>query len=376
MNRIAIVTQYHNSRNYGGTLQAYALCRVLNEMGADCEQLSYHIEHYQKNNQLKANGVRRIVKALLNQIKKKSIIHRAELFDDFLDRIPHSKRVYNDENIKEAIENYDTFITGSDQVWNMDWFHGPYFLDFVPNEKKKYSYAASMGGCSLDNEDKEYLRNVLSGYVDISVRENETVTLLEGIINRDVSLVLDPTLLLSSSEWDSVSPERIIREKYAFCYFLGNDLGIRKIAREYAKRNDLQLISISHLQNKTEKNDLFFGDKQINDATPLDFVSLVRDAEIVFTDSFHASVFSCIFQKQFFVFGRAGFPLMANRIRSLCDLFEAGTHFCDVEDKRTIKYIESAPCLLYDSKEKFNYYLKFSKEYLQRIIGKNGEKSN
>lgn len=84
MNRIAIVTQYHNSRNYGGTLQAYALCRVLNEMGADCEQLSYHIEHYQKNNQSKANGVRRIVKALLNQIKKKSIIHRAELFDDFL----------------------------------------------------------------------------------------------------------------------------------------------------------------------------------------------------------------------------------------------------------------------------------------------------
>lgn len=378
MSRIAIITQYYNSRNYGGTLQAYALCRSIENAGVKCEQLSYSISHFEKNANARNNRhlIKDFVRVGLNSLTKKELSKRALAFDAFLAQIPHSSKVYKDNNIHEASNDYDIFITGSDQVWNLDWFHAPYFLDFVPKEKKKYSYAASMGGCSIDEKERRYLQTALNDYDDISVREKQTANILSEIISKDVKYVLDPTLLLSEKEWNKVSPERIIKDKYIFCYFLGSDVELRRIAKRVAQDYNLKLVSIPHLQNKTEFHDLLFGDIRLTDASPLDFVSLVRDAEFVLTDSFHATLFSCIFKKQFFVFDRAGYPLMSERIESLCELFSARSHFCRTEEMRTYSYIESTSNLSFDQLDKYKELLHVSKNYLYRIIGRNDEETD
>lgn len=263
----------------------------------------------------------------------------------------------------------DAFITGSDQVWNLTWYVPAYFLDFVPSEKTKISYAASIGMKSLDDEQKQIFKNSLKDYQAVSVREEASTEMLKEISPHTPQYVLDPTLLLSAQEWDEISAERVIEEKYVFCYFLGDDRRERKIAEKYARKRGLKIVTFPHIANKVVRSDFHFGDIRMFDATPEQFISLIKHAEYVFTDSFHATVFSNIYHKEYFVFERAGRKGMGSRIYSLTGLFESEERFCDTAKKARLKYIENLPKLDYSREfPHFEEMKEKSMDYLKRNL--------
>ena len=333
--RVGIICLYYKNHNYGGLLQAYALTNYLNSHGVDCEQISWDFMDGLKrdrNETTSYKSIGRIVKtfiiSLIEHVNKKNQSKRMIAFERFEKIIPHSSKVYTRDNIEESITEYDCFITGSDQVWNMSRYNPEQFLCFVPTSRVKLSYAASMPDLKLTKEQKKIVCDHLKTFDAVSVREKITAEKLNEWSEKKVEWVLDPTLLLTALEWEKVARPYEIKDDYIFCYFLGGRKDIRHIAEEFAKKIGFKIATFSHL-GCTNVSDVMFGDYKIYDAAPDEFLSLIKNAKYVLTDSFHATVFSYIFKKKFFVFSRAGQENTDSRITSLLEVFDEPERFCN-----------------------------------------------
>lgn len=375
MKKVGIITHYYKSKNYGGVLQAYALVEFLKSKGFDAQQLCYKRTPSKSSEAVKLRNFKR---ALISAIAQKFLIipikkgldKRNQSFDDFTQSIPHSKKVYTDKNIYESTHEYDAFITGSDQVWNPIYYSPSFFLEFADG-KNRISYAASIAHGNLSDNDKQIFKNHLKKFKAISLREND-VDLISSLTSVPVTWVIDPTMLLTSNEWDKVSSPRLIKEKYLFCYFLGRNDIQRKVATEFAKKHHLKVVTIPHLMGMFERSDAFFGDIKVLDASPADFISLIKHAEYVFADSFHATAFSNIYNKQYFVFHRSGFKGMASRIYSICELFGTQSRFLDTPEKTTLLHIEETLNKekgASSNKEKFAKKKALSEKFLLDALG-------
>lgn len=374
MNKIAIVTHYYKSQNYGGNFQSFALCYLLDKLGHIAEQLSYlywdDIVQNQKNRDL--SGKETLRNLFLNKqyqkllkypiyyfpIKIKHAINRLllkrykkYLNDVFREKeksfftfnqkiIPHSQEVYSSQNIKESITKYDVFITGSDQVWNTTWYTPVFFLDFVPSNKVKFSYAASISKDILNDNEREIFRKSLADFKAVSVREKQAVDLIRELSPVPPQLVLDPTLLLNEEDWNKICAPRITNYDYILCYFLGGNKKERRVAKQIAKKKHLKIVSVP-LTSTILYSDLKFGDIILPTASPEEFISLIKYATYVFTDSFHAVVFSYIYKRQYFVFNRDSKGSMNSRILNIIELFNSQDRFCNGKDKENLKYISS-----------------------------------
>ena len=381
MKTIGIITHYHENLNYGGNFQAYALCEFLSQNDFQAEQLSFPIkiksliEHPTLSlwKKMKKKGLKAVFNKIIRRLEAKKkqkieqeiIKQKRKAFYKFNQEIiPHSQTVYGNETIQNAANDYDVFITGSDQVWNLNWYNSAYFLDFASSNKIKLSYAASMAMDSLTDSHKKLIAEHLKDFKAVSVREKNAVDLLQGTFSGEIQQVLDPTLLLSKSEWEAVKEEYPIEGKYIFCYFLGNNAKERKLAEDFAKKHNLKLIAIAngyddikYFKNSPDCQVLF-------DISPQQFLSLVENAEYVFTDSFHAVVFSFIYQKQYFVFNRSKNGEMSSRITSILELFKAELRFC-TGDKEQLSYLEALPDIDYTQKlEAFEDMKERSKKFL------------
>lgn len=373
--KVGILTHYYDSQNFGGNLQAYALCRALNALGADAEHISFPISQKKDSipvcetsasdekeplykRVLRKNVVkivkRRLERRLFKQWSRKQerkfnvSERRKAAFENFNKaQIPHSNRVYYSNDIRECVNDYDLFITGSDQVWNLKWYFKAFFLDFVPSDKKKISYAASISLPTLSDDQRLVFKSSLKDFDAISVREKSGIELIKDLSPVPVVETLDPTLLLSKDDWDAVASDRLIDGGYIFCYFIGEDKNSRKLSRKFAKTNKLRLVTVPHAGVRLKYEDKGFGDIQLYDATPNDFISLIKHARYVLTDSFHAVVFSYIYQKQFFVFNRNSNGEMNARITDICELFGTQDRYCPSTDRMNIKYMNSLPPIDY-----------------------------
>ena len=385
MKRIGIITHYHKSTNSGGNLQAYALCEILLAQGCNVEQVSYLGKQISKSTfkRVFSGGLTsffqkcvRYGKKLLcfpfvrAESKKLNLYSRRQsAFAHFNGNIiPHSDKVYRDTDIADCLTNYDCFITGSDQVWNVDGYDSVYFLDFVPSDKIKMSYAASIARDGLTDEQKEIFRKSLADYKAVSVREKSAEKLLEGLSPVGVQTVLDPTLLLAKEDWDKVCADRVIEDAYVFCYFLGDNRKERQIAKKFAGEKGLKLVALPHTAGIKLK-DRKFGDERLYDVSPEQFLSLIKHAAYVFTDSFHAVVFSNIYQKQYFVFNRSKRGEMSSRIVDVTGLFDQQDRFCAGKEREKLSYITSLADIDY-TKEKpiFEQRKKESIEFLKKNL--------
>ena len=273
-----------------------------------------------------------------------------------LSTFPHSQEVYTPKTIRKALTQYDAFITGSDQVWNPIWYFPPFFLDFVPANMPKLSYAASIGQSQLPAAIRQRYQAHLKDFIGVSVREEDAVTLLGG----KAQWVLDPTMLLTKEQWLEVTEPSPIEAPYAFCYFLGNDLEMRNAAAAYAKAKGLTLVTIPNATGLRHSNDENFGQIRLPDPSPEAFLGLIQKADMIFTDSFHATVFSLIFGRQFATFPRVGHG--SSRITTLLQLFDAQSHFSPV-------CLEQLSPVCYDAPA-FHQALQHSRDYLQTTLEK------
>jgi hypothetical protein len=331
--QIGIITHFHKSANYGGVLQSLALCKFLNDEGFLSEQILF-------DSSINSTSNKKTIKHKIASGLQKIILNkRYRRFDIFRNNIPNSIKVFDYMNISETNNRYDTFITGSDQVWNFKWFNEEYFLSFVDKKKEKISYAASLGSDYLDDSNIEYLKEQIADYKAISLREPGMIPKLEEVLNRKVSLTVDPTLLISNEYWNELASPRLINKKYLFCYFLGADINVKKTAIEYAKKQNLTVVNIPFSNNRLNIYDILLSNNKIYSADPSDFLSLIKHADMVFTDSFHAVIFSNIFKKNFIAFSRMSDSSMDNRMRNIVDLFDCKSHFVEKVDNTNYNHI-------------------------------------
>ncbi|MBP7508933.1 MAG: polysaccharide pyruvyl transferase family protein [Prolixibacteraceae bacterium] len=338
--KIGIITMYYNSVNYGGLLQAFALCAVLKKYGYDAEQISYNnkegfvkrfakrlLKHHDKNTNESVSEYRRIIK-----LREAAIKTQAEHI------IPHSNTVYSNSTIYRTNNIYTAFIAGSDQIWNSPSVG--YFLNFVNGNNKRIAYAASIGKKQIEERLEEKYKSAFEKFNSISVREESTKKIVQRYTDKNVFVVFDPVLLVEKEEWNEIREDSGINEDYLFCYFLGSDDRLRKLAVEFANNERLKIVSFPHL-NGYVKNDVAFGDYQVFDGNLGVFIDCIARAKCVFTDSFHATVFSSLYNVPFVSFSRKGKEQMDGRITDYLDLIGNRKRFCHDERDFSLAHILS-----------------------------------
>jgi hypothetical protein len=195
------------------------------------------------------------------------------------------------------------------------------------------------------------------------------VDIIQPLTNLPVEQVLDPTLLLKKEQWDDICAERMVEDKYLFCFFLGYNPQARKLAKAYARKHGLKIVTIPHASSLYVSGGSTWGDVRVWDASPAEFLSLVKHADCVFTDSFHACAFSSVYEKNFFVVQRTGHAGMSGRIYSLLALLGCESHFCDTEEKLNLTYLESLEPVSYaEPKAELETLREKSFAYLRRNL--------
>lgn len=310
MKKIGILT-FHNADNLGAVLQAYALQTAVKEnCNLESEIIDYRCEHIEKSRfpTSRKSGIKGFIKYLC--LKFYYSLKRSS-FDGFRRRyLKVSKNRYHKENVKECDTRYDGYVVGSDQVWNLECTDSDltYYLDFT--HKPKWSYAASFGNYEISAKDNK-LNTLLTEFKKLSVREITGINKLKELGIDDARVDLDPVFLLKKERWEEIIPDRIIKKKYVFVYMIIEDSTIISKAMEFAKNNDCKIIS--------NKQSIEF----ITHNRPDAFLSWIRNAEVVFTNSFHGAALSILFNKKAVISNYLPDGRINERINDLIKLLHA-----------------------------------------------------
>lgn len=297
--KVGIVT-FHTALNYGAILQTYALQKFLKNNGIENVVINYDCPFIKKCYSPFFISNKKIINSLVRGfLFKNKITKKRKNFNYFLKKYINLSCRYGSVNeMVKDINNYKYFIAGSDQVWspisaNFDDF---YFLPFA-NDYQKFSYAASLGTSILTENEKTELKQRLKGFTSISVREESAKKILKDITGNDnIEVHVDPTLLLSKNDWKELTNDNVSNDKYLLIFNVEKQINDIEFAKELAKQKNLKLKYINDRTLIKDKNIEY-----IEAPTPSDFINLFANAEIVVTNSFHGTVFSIIFEKEFYV---------------------------------------------------------------------------
>lgn len=366
--KVSIIT-LHRAENYGSVLQAYALQKKIEELGCEAEILDYHPERYTNVGKLrrlkdKSTKLRNPILLLLAKILiYPSYIRKNRRFNMFIEKYLHLSVLSfatNDEARRMKFDA-DIYCTGSDQVWNSHWNEGVekvLYLDFVPKEKMCFSYAASIGLSSIDSNEKMEIRQLLDKYEYISVREDSGVEIIKDLGRPDVVQTLDPTLLLDKKEWMEIADNYQSHSPYILTYNLHHDSRIDKYADMLAKKYGLKVRNISYNWHDIVRKGHLDWCPNVER-----FLSLIKNAEYVVADSFHATVFSIIFERPFVTITP---EVASSRIFSILKLLEIPEHNIQIFDNTT-KVIET-PIDYKVVKRRLKEEQEFSMEFLKNAI--------
>lgn len=312
MSKVAIMT-FYGAYNYGAVWQAYALRKKIQDMGYDCELINYSTRAFLELRKDRSKIQRlcdKVKKALKDPIfyinvyimeygKKRKIKRlgntvqlRDRKFDEFTEMyLKTNGRKYNTHSALVGAElDYDVYVCGSDQIWNpkMCDMDSNYFLQFV-DANKRIAYAPSIGISTISSKEwQERFKKFLGEMEYISVREKQGALALEHILHREVRVVLDPTLLMDRAEWEELLPPMEEKEPYILNYFLGDDKYVHKYLNAIEKKYEKKYKIINLLFDFTS-------------CGPIEMLSLIRGAKMVFTNSFHGMLLSINFNVPFVV---------------------------------------------------------------------------
>ncbi|MGN1139132.1 MAG: polysaccharide pyruvyl transferase family protein [Ruminococcus sp.] len=316
MKNVAILTIFNNNNNYGGVLQAFALHKKVKELGYNADVLYYvngkNPVYPSAKEQLKQYGVKDILKKVTEKAQAKIFngkvnnifVNRAVLFDKFRKEHISTNGPFDDSTLVKSRDRYFAYISGSDQIWNPNAAREGFLLSMIDDNHRKIAYAASIGRSVLSAHESEVMIPLIKRYDSVSVREKTAQKLLAQKGVENVKTVLDPTLILDKREWQNLCVPVEKKRKYVLCYFFSENRKYREEIDGYCKKNDLDLYYIPYANQCYIHGDhKGKGIKQEN-VGPVEFLSLINNAEAVFTDSFHGTVFSIIFNKNFVVYER------------------------------------------------------------------------
>jgi len=304
--KVDIITR-HSVPNYGSLLQSYATQKVIEEMGFESEIINYtrYEERYKnlvntliKGKKWDKNIITRIIYKMIQEPNYTKMYRKFEKYrKNFL---KESKLEYgNLQELKDNIPEADVYCSGSDQIWGKIGtveYDEAYFLKFIEDRTKRcIAYSSSFGKEEIDGSLEKNINKLLKNYSDILVREDTAKSILKKHGIENVEQVLDPTLLLNKEQWSNLANKvKNKQKKYILVYQLHDNKSFDKYAKEFSKKTGLKLLRISpSIYHITRSGKLIYLPNQY------EFLSLFQNAEYVLTDSFHATVFSIIFNRKF-----------------------------------------------------------------------------
>lgn len=293
--KIGILT-FHRAHNYGAMLQTYALQKYLNKLGHKVYVIDYFPLSFKRTYRRNFPALPRNPFYLCKILKDELFIHkdRIKRYDSFSNFMESNLNLYPYKDGFDGHE-FDHIFIGSDQVWNKTLFRGFDKMFWGTGLKCKYSsYAASMAWYRPEKEEISIFLRHIENFNNISVRETDAMEYLKQITTKKINVVCDPTLLLSEEEWNDLSNKTIETERYVLCYNLVRSAECYKLAEAIAKERGckvLHLVASANISNP---------EGALTTAGPQEFLSYFKQAEYVVTSSFHGTVFSLIFKKQFY----------------------------------------------------------------------------
>ena len=291
--RIATIT-CQNAINHGARLQCYALVHHLQKQGHEVEVIDYRPKYMRGARPLfywPGTSIKEWVKLFVQIPLRRKALKRQEYFEAFSEKYIPRTRIYNSiDDLRADPPKADMYLAGSDQIWNTSFPNGTdpgYYLDFGPKETRRESYAASFAITEIEPAKKAWVKENLQRFDKITVREQSALKILEDLGVKG-ELCEDPVFLLSAEEWDEIADGTGKGERYVLVYDFYLDDAIRKVAQQLAKENGCKIYAICHV-------DVSYADRNFVFAGPETFVSLIKNAQYVVSNSFHGTVFAMIY---------------------------------------------------------------------------------
>ena len=331
----------YNHKNYGSQLQSYATTVELKKRNID-----YEIIRYKKkitplllikaiprlfnlvfiNDRIIETFQKKLMLKLHSQLAEQNAV-RNDAFNKFSENRfkKLSPIYYGYDELKKQSEKYTAVMVGSDQLWSPSGITSNFYnLMFAGHSCTKISYATSFGVSQIEQRYHKIYKNFLDRLNYVSVRENSGKVIVDKLSINDAVVVCDPVILLDSDEWlEEIPNKNLFNEPYIFAYFLGKSQEYRDEVTKFAKEKNLKIVTELHMDSYN-KADRGFGDYTPFDIGPAEFVNLIRNAKYIFTDSFHGSVFSMLYKKQFSIFNRYSNDSVSSknsRIDSFCETY-------------------------------------------------------
>lgn len=298
--KIGIYT-IHACNNYGAMLQAFATQKALDKIGVNSELVNLYPTSIEKSNKYLNcnNSIKNIVKNLY-AISNSNVRLKSQRFEMFHNAMKLSKRYYSIDELYANPPQYDIHLVGSDQVWNLERGfpkRGYFFLDFLTDNQSRVAFASSFGNPNIPEQYYSQLKEHLSKFSRISVREASGVDLIGKATGLQATHVLDPTFMLSKQEWQTITQdEPHIKGRYILYYGFDKNDVCRQIIQQVRSAMNLPIVAIS-----VSTTIPYHVDKFCQSAGPKEFVNLFMHASFVITSSFHGLAFAINFRKNFIV---------------------------------------------------------------------------
>lgn len=356
MKKIGILT-HHYIHNYGAFLQGYALQEAVKSLYPNDEV--YMIDFVNKKHAIKNtlgwfrfNPNKDSIKSYMQKIKLPRIFKKTQK-----EYYNLTKRIKNTEDLNNL--NLDAIIVGSDEVWHYeDIARHPMKFGYGVKVPKLIAYAPSTGSSNVKERIPEYVEEGMKNFTGLSARDDNAEELIKNVLGKECTRVLDPTLLYEFPEYSSKFVDYIKSQKYILMYYCDNlPDSIKNEIIEYANKNGYKIFGAGEYKK-------WFTETFV-DINPFEWVEMFRNAQIVFTGTFHGAVFSIKSRKKFYCYLTN--PSRIKKVASLLKQFEINERIINNEnysdllskvDKDVIKYEE-----IYAIIDKYkNISLKYLKE--------------
>lgn len=290
---------FHASHNYGSVLQAYAMAKILQNLGHESEFINLRPQSQRDAYRIikpTDKGIRLLFKYLIYPALKKRWNH----YERFITHVlPITKQEYaSTEEMCHSTFDYDAYVVGGDQIWNpaCQDFESAYYLQFLPegNNAKKISYSPSLGKTEFDAETQKKMAEWVKCFDAISVREKRGAELIQSLTDKKVNLVCDPVVLLDKEEWEKLAVQPKYKKPYILVYFLENNHGSRSLIEYLRKTTGYEVVIFNEYIR-----DFIKPYQKAYSASPEEFVGLFMNASLIYTNSFHGTAFATIFERPF-----------------------------------------------------------------------------
>lgn len=355
MKKVGIIT-FHNSYNCGSMLESYAMQTAIEKIGKSAEIINFsnlgQRELYSE--MYKNNSFKNIIKNIIIFPHRGRIKYNNSKYEEFKNK--YFKLTKDYDNINELDDSsYSTVVSGSDQIWNVTIADADdaYFLPWV-KKAKKVAYAPSFGSKNIlkySNNPDKYKKYILN-YDAVSIRENNGKKWLKDLCNIDVDVLLDPTLLLEKKDYECLEASDFeFHDDYIFFYSPGFDRKICKFVKQIADKYNLKVITWSAKQYYT-KMIKSFGFELSKYENPSMYLSLIKNSKLIMTTSYHGTIFSTIYKKNFIVIKNGGMYGDDDRVKTLLNQLCMESRLIPYNFDDNFNYMENVDYTNYDNKIK------------------------